>query len=251
MPDTFALTIITIVIVTIIGAFIKGRSKDKCLNDFHGDIVTLEETSGKIIWGRLRVENSGIELCYKQAHQDQQGHLETSFILYKHEFPLIQAIIRFHNKLDEAGKKKRADELRKTYHPSTTRRICRKVHNFFKTVRDSIIDITNLLIGRVKRISPAGAILVSQDKYVSRIKQELITTMGTSYEPLLEKHIGKKVVLELMRGDKIYEYPGVLKDYTAEFIEVMDVDYQLSDEPPQKADLVVLRKYGVIRHLGE
>ena len=76
--------------------------------------------------------------------------------------------------------------------------------------------------------------------------------MGTSYEPLLEKYIGKKVVLELIKADKIIEHCGVLKDYTADFIETMDVDYKISqDQPPRKADLVVPRKYGVVRHLGE
>ncbi|MBA7707017.1 hypothetical protein ES703_115878 [subsurface metagenome] len=32
----------------------------------------------------------------------------------------------------------------------------------------------------------------------------------------------------------------------------MDVNYKVKeDEPAKKADLVVLRKYGVVRHLGE
>jgi len=48
------------------------------------------------------------------------------------------------------------------------------------------------------------------------------------------------------------EYCGVLKEYTAAFVEVMDVDYKAEEgQPGRKADLVVLRKYGVVRHLGE
>lgn len=76
---------------------------------------------------------------------------------------------------------------------------------------------------------------------------------GTSaFEPLLERYIGNKVVLEMIKGDKVLEYCGVLKDYTAEFIEIMDVDYA-SDlgRPTRKADLVVPRKHGLIRHLAE
>jgi hypothetical protein len=77
-------------------------------------------------------------------------------------------------------------------------------------------------------------------------------SVGTSYEPLLERYIGNKVVLELIRADTVFEYCGVLKEYTADFIEVMDVDYKAKeDRQPRKADLVVSRKYGVIRHLGE
>ena len=91
-----------------------------------------------------------------------------------------------------------------------------------------------------------------RDKYVSQIKQELVGSLGTAFEPLLERHIGRTVVLEIKKGDKISEHPAVLKDYTAEFIEVMDVDYKTqADQPLRKADLVVPRAVGFVRHLGE
>jgi hypothetical protein len=84
------------------------------------------------------------------------------------------------------------------------------------------------------------------------MKQELVGAVGTSFEPLLERYIGHKVVLKVTRADKMFEYCGVLKDYTAEFIEIMDVEYKAQQEQAaQKVDLVVLRKYGTVRHLGE
>ena len=252
MPDTFAITIVSIIIFTVVAAFIKGRSKDKCLRDFSEDLVTLEETTGKIIWGKLSVENTGLELIYPTKHKDKSGHDETSYILYKQEYPNIQALIRYHDELNERRKKKRKKELKRTYHPRALRRLKRRIQNLFKTVKDSVMDVVNLLIGQAKRAAPAGAMLTSQDKYVSQIKQELVGSMGTSFEPLLERHIGKRVVLELTKGGKIFEYPGVLKDYTAEFIEIMDVDYRIKEEQTaRKADLAIPRKYGVIRHLGE
>jgi hypothetical protein len=69
---------------------------------------------------------------------------------------------------------------------------------------------------------------------------------------LLERYIGHKVVLEMVKGDRILEYCGVLKEYTAEFIEIMDVNYAVQEnDPARKADLVVPRKIGLIRHLAE
>ena len=69
---------------------------------------------------------------------------------------------------------------------------------------------------------------------------------------LLERYIGKRIVLEISKGDRIHEFPGVLKDYTSEFIEVLDVDYKVKKEDvPKKADLVVRRQYGIVRHLAE
>jgi len=247
-----AITIIFIVLATVVAAFIRRRSRDKCLKDYSRNMVTLEETSGKTIWGKLRVENTGLEFVYPTRHEDKEGHNEMSYILYKHEYPNIAALVRYHDQLSERNKKEREKELKRTYHPTILRRLKRKIQNVFKTVRDSVMEVVNLLISQAKKATPAGAVLSSQDKYVSQMKQELMGSMGTSYEPLLERYIGNRVVLELIKGDKIFEYCGVLKEYTAEFIEVMDVNYKVKeDQSARKADLVVLRKYGVIRHLGE
>ena len=206
-----AITIIFIVLATAVAAFIRKRSRDKCLKDFSMDMVTLEETSGKTIWGRLRVENTGLEFVYPTKHEDEQGHDETSYILYKYEYPNLAALIRYHDQLSERNKKERDKELKRTYHPSVLRRLKRKIANVFKTVRDSVMEVVNLLISQAKKATPAGAVLSSQDKYVSQMKQELVESVGTSYEPLLERYIGNKVVLELVKGDNIIEYCGVLK----------------------------------------
>ena len=247
-----ALTIIFIILAAGIGAFVRKRSRDKCLRDFEQNMVTLEQTSGKAIWGRLRVENTGLEFVYPEKNKDQQGHEEASYILYKYEYPDIQAVIRVHDELSEQNKMAREKELKRTYHPGFWRRLKRRILNVFRTVRDSIVEIVNLLISQAKKATPAGKVLTSQDKYVSQMKAELMATSGTSFEPLLERYIGHKVVLEMIKGDKILEYCGVLKEYTAEFIEIMDVSYAVKpDQPTRTADLVVPRKHGLIRHLAE
>ena len=259
MPNIFAvaipytaITIIFIVLGTVVAAFIRRRSRDKCLKDFSQNTVTLEDPAGKIICGKLNVENTGLEFVYSDKHKDEDGHDEASYVLYKYEYPNIQALIRYHDQLSERGKKQRGKELKRTYHPTILRRVKRRTQNIFKTVRDSVMEVVNLLISQAQKAIPAGAVLSSQDKYVSQMKQGLMGSVGTSFEPLLERYIGHKVVLELLKGDRMFGYCGVLKDYTAEFIEIMDVDYKVKeDEQARTADLVVLRKYGVIRHLGE
>ena len=255
LAETIPYTTITIVFIVVaagVAAFVRRKSRDKCLRDFERNMVTLEETSGRIVWGKLRVENTGLEFVYPQKHKDEDGHDEASYILYKYEYPNIGAVVRFHDELSESNKKNREKELKRTYHPGTVRRLKRKIRNVFKTVRDSMVEIVNLLISQAKKAAPAGKMLSSQDKYVSQMKQELMGSVGTSFEPLLERYIGHKVVLELIKGDKIFEYCGVLKEYTAEFVEIMDVDYRIKeDQPARKADLAVPRKLGVIRHLAE
>jgi hypothetical protein len=246
------ITIVFIVVAAAVAAFVRRKSRDKCLRDFEHNMVTLEETSGKIVWGKLRVENTGLEFVYPKKHKDEDGHDEASYILYKYEYPNIGAVVRFHDELSERNKKNREKELKRTYHPGLWRRQKRRIKNIFKTLRDSVVEIVNLLISQAKKATPTGKVLSSQDRYVSQMKQELMGSVGTSFEPLLERYIGHKVVLELIRGDKIFEYCGVLKEYTAEFVEIIDVNYkQKENQSTRKADLVVPRKYGVVRHLGE
>jgi len=247
-----AITILFIIFAAGLGAFVRKRSRDKCLRDFEQNMVTLEDTAGKTIWGKLRVENTGLEFVYPQKQKDEDGHDEASYILYKYEYPKIGLVIRFHDDLSDENKKAREKELEKTYHPDWDRRLKRKMLNVLRTVRDSVVEIVNLVISQAKKATPAGNVLASQDKYVSQMKQELMGSVGTSFEPLLERYIGHKVVLEMIKGDKIFEYCGVLKEYTAEFIEIMNVNYKTTeDQPPRIADLAVPRKLGLVRHLGE
>lgn len=253
MPlNSLTITIIFIILSTLIAAFVRGRKKDKCLVDFRNDTVTLEQVNGKMVCGKLTVENTGMELLYKEKQKDAAGHDEASYLLYKHEFGNIQAILRFHDDLDQKNRKDREKELKKIYHPGFFRRLNRKTLNIFRTIRDSVAEVINVLISQAKKVGPAGGVLTSQDKHVTQIKQELMGSVATSYEPLLEKYIGHKVVLEIIKGDKIVEYPGVLKDYTADFIAILDANYQIKDgEPMRKADIVVPRKIGIVRHVGE
>ena len=87
-----AITILFIIFAAGVGAFVRKRSRDKCLRDFEHNMVTLEQKSGKTIWGKLRVENTGLEFIYPEKHKDQEGHDETSYILYKYEYPEIVVV---------------------------------------------------------------------------------------------------------------------------------------------------------------
>lgn len=253
MPDTFLITLVFIGLCTIIGAFVKGRSRDRCLIDFKNSPVSLEMKDGKSIWGRLNVEHTGIELVYDSDYLDEKdGHYERSYILYKNEFSNIELVIKYQDKLSKEEKAHREKALRKYYKPTAIYRIKRRLRNFFNVVRDAIVEVFNLFMGRVRTATPAGAVLSGQDKYVSKIQQQLIPATSTSYEPLLEKYIGKKVVIKMARKEKAVEYCGILKDYSTDFIEILDVKY---NEQPQDtvriADIIAPRQLAVVRHLGK
>ncbi|MFH1754001.1 MAG: hypothetical protein ABH875_07460 [Candidatus Omnitrophota bacterium] len=252
MTNTFGITVLLIALVTIIGAFIKGRSRDRCLVDFNGFPVTIEMRDGKDIWGNMSVEPTGIELIYKEDYLDEKdGHIEKSYIFYKNDFPAIGALVRYEDALDQTQKKKREKILKKYYTPSHIHSLGRKAKNIFSTVRDSLMELSTLLIGRVRSVTPIGAALSGQDKYVSQLQQQLVPT-GYAFEPILEKHIGRKVILSFNRKDKKEEYLGILKEYTTDFVEIIDVSYKKDPaQAPKKADIIASRQIGIIRHLGK
>ncbi len=250
-PNAFAITVVFIALATFVAAFVRGRKRDKCLRDFAKAPITLQLADGKCVWGRLTVENTGLELTYDDKHADQLGHAEASFILYKHEFGNICALVRFFDDLSDREKKQREKVLKRTWHPGPLSRWRRRLANIFRTVRDSIMEVANLLLARAQKTARVGQVLTTQDKYVSRMKTELTGAAGTSYEPLLERHIGRKVVFEMAGGESLVEYSAVLKEYTTEFIELMDVQYGMDDLGPRRGDIIVPRSRAIVRHLGE
>ena len=126
--DSLTITIIFIILSTVIGAFIKGRMRDKCLLDFAKDLVNIELTGGKVIWGILRLEATGLEIKYKEPYLDKDdNHIETSFVLYKNEYPNVQCIVRFLDCMDDKSKTKRARFLNTIYQQKGLRRIKRNI----------------------------------------------------------------------------------------------------------------------------
>ena len=249
------ITILFILLAALVGIFARRITRDRCLKDFEDYTITLEKNSGQIVCGTLQVENTGLEILHAPviATPCPPGTLyKGSTLMYKPEYSSIQAIVRYLDQLSESNRKRRQRQLECVYHPGMMRRVLRKTKNVFKTIRDSMLEIVNLLISQVKKVGPAGTIITHQDKYVTAMKNELVGTMGTSYEPLLERYIGHRVVLEFIREDQPVYLGGILREYTSEFIEIMDVDYSPDNTTsPRKADLVVLRARGIVRHLGE
>jgi len=57
--------------------------------------------------------------------------------------------------------------------------------------------------------------------------QLLSGTLGNAYEPILERYIGQYVVLEITRGDTVEEEYGILKEYSAKYVELLNVKVEV------------------------
>lgn len=250
LDNALLLTIIFIIVSTIVSAFISSRRRDRCLASFRGFMVTLLEKSGKRVWGHLAIEASGLELLYSEGHAGQD-HIETSYILFKEEYDSIYLLLRFHSELSNENKRRRIKEVKKAYHPWPLRLLARKARNIANTCKDSIFEVLGLAMTRAKTANPALATLASQQKSVKRVEKGVVDYLGRAYDSILEKHIGKWVVLEIITIDEeVQEYVGIFKDYSRQFLQVMDVSYPDGDET-RLCDIIVPRAHAAIRHGAE
>lgn len=249
--DAGTITILFIFLSALLAVVFKKIKKDKCLKDFREDIITLELLNGEQYRGEFILKSTGFRFRYPELIEGQHNLKFLSFLLYKNEFPDIQAVVRYHKDLTEEGKRLRKEDFRRTFQPSRWRRIKRSIINFFKIIKDAVIEIVNLLTSHLSKTTPVGAAISSNDMQVNKMKNEVYGLVETSYEPLLEDYIGERVILELKRGDEWVKYNGVLKDYTTEFVELIDVDYAPETSGKIDADLIVLRKYGIVRNLSK
>lgn len=225
---SFIITLAVIILATLIGAYLRSAHKDRCLRDFDGYHITVERKNNRVIWGDMHLQATGFEMIYRSDVQDDD-HMETSYVLYKDEYDEIQAIYRYARDLTEELQKQRARSVAKSLHPGIFRRSTRGLRNFLSTASDSFSEALTLTLGRVRR---RGAALMNDTSqtYIRGIGKDVIGYVGTSYDALLEKFVGTRVVVEVVEDNEVHEHVGMLKEYSADFLEVLDVYYPLPRE---------------------
>lgn len=216
---------LVIIAAALISAYVRSSRKDRCLKDFDGFHVTVERKNNRVIWGTMHLFSTGFDLKYSGDVQDEH-HVETSYVFYKDEFHDLQAIYRYARELDEKNQKRRAKSMQRSFHPNPLRRFGRSLRNFMNTASDSLNDALGLVVGRARKPG-AKVITDTSEAYVKNIGKDLIGYVGTSYDPLLEHYIGSRVVMEMMENGEVHEHVGILKEYSADFLEVLDVYFPL------------------------
>ncbi|MCD6290179.1 MAG: hypothetical protein J7M34_06715 [Anaerolineae bacterium] len=222
MDISLLTTVAVIFVAAMVGAYLQSTKRDRCLKSFDGFHITIERKNGRVIWGVMHLEPTGMELEYRSDVHDKK-HIETSYVFYRSEYGDIQTIFRYVDQLTAENIERRNRDLERSFHPNILRRLGRKTRNFINTANDSLSEALNVVMGRVK--APGQLITDVGQKQLTQVGKSIIGYVGTSYDPLLERYVGSKVVVEVVEGDTVYEYVGVLKEYSADFLEVLDVYY--------------------------
>ena len=227
VENPFATTLVFLVLGTLVGSLISRRVLDRCLKDFEGYPVTLSLKDGQVFHGELDVEKSGLEFLYERT-TPQEGLRKTSFLIYQPEYNTVHALLRYLDRLSPEQLRARQRAAQKAYHPNFFRRSWRAARNFFASVKDSLIEAFGLAMGRMKGIQAAAPVMKTGGSYIDRVgKQTIGTAADVSYDPLLEKQIGLRIVLQLPQDAAVQdECVGTFREYTKDFFALMDVDYQ-------------------------
>ncbi len=216
---SFLTSLLIFIIITVFITYLSGKRTNRCFKDFSKYPVTVI-TKDKAVWGDFYPESTGFYIKYKKPKKEK-NFKELSYLFYKQEFEEIIALTREVSELNELQKRKREREIERTYKPTILRKLKRYLYNIVIIASDVIKEALSLTLGRVLSRIPQN--LPSQKGYSSKISQLLVPT--SSYDGLLEKIIGKKVILEIKDKDGYKEHPGIFKEYTKDFLEVLNVNY--------------------------
>jgi hypothetical protein len=212
-----------VILITMFGAYLRSRKRDPCLKAFEHYHVTLERTNGKVIWGEMELEATGFELFYRDSVQDA-NHVESSYVMYGSEFGEIQALYRYVDDLSPEDRARRHRDLERYFHPGPVVRLTRNTQHFFTIAGESLTEVLGMVMGRLRK--PAGRYIgeVTDDQF-KRFSTDVVGSVGTVYDPILERLVGIKVVVELLEGDESHEHVAVFKNYSPDFFELLDLQY--------------------------
>ncbi len=225
--NPFAATLIFLMAATLVGTLVSRFVLDRCLRDFEGYPVTLELKDGRVYHGELDVEKSGLEFLYEKT-TPQADITKTSFLIYQPEYKTVHCLVRYHDRLDEEQQEARRKAAERAYHPNFLRRWARALRNLFASIKDALIKALGLVMGKMKGIQAAAPVIKTGGTYIESVgKQTIGVAADVSYDPLLEKQIGLRVVLVLPQDSAVQdECVGTFREYTKDFFLLMDVDYE-------------------------
>lgn len=231
--DTTLLTILLLLVLATALALVRSRQRDRCLRSLQDFHVTLAEQGRDLTWGRMQVYATGLEVEYPQAVVARAGHLERSFIFYNDQFDAMTALYRCPQGLSAEEQERRSELIARTVHPGLHRRVGRWIRNWLGMVRDALVQAVGLVIGVAKTQAPGSAVFGTQEQQVKALSGEIIGHTGNAFDPLMERHLFTQVVVEITADGTTRSYCGWLKDYSSQFIEVLDAYANTHDTMPR------------------
>ena len=140
----------------------------------------------------------------------------------------IEGLFRVHGELTQDNQQRREKEIEKTRNPGMVRVLSRRTQNFMNTFRDAINESMGMLLTRMKGTSSLS-VFKTQDERLKKIGSNALVAAGNSFDPILERHLGKPVVVELQTESGKVEYAGLLREYSQSWLSLFDCTISLQN----------------------
>jgi hypothetical protein len=230
LDDVFWATLLLIFLVPLVVALVARVRKDRCLKLLDDHHVTLLDAEGRPFWGDLVVRSQGLEVLFDAPYTNSRGLTKASVLVPADEAGKAFALCRTDHALTAGERARREKQIVETYRPGSYRRLARGARNFLNVIRDAVLKSISVFVGALSTRSGFAAAAGKQKGEVDSLGTSLMNVITSAYDPLLERHIGDRVILELVNppgaAKPRSEFPGYLVDYTQEFIAVFHVDGQ-------------------------
>jgi hypothetical protein len=221
--DTFAfwLPLLFLFVSALVGTILKRRSCDHCLKKFEGSKVILSDSLGVFHRGFLCVFAQGLEIVFSDSGNKENGKIN-SLIIHPKEVNEIPFLVRPAPDGDTITGLAWRQELNRILHPSLWDRICRLSLNFYNMLRDAFGQAAKTILGAVSKDTTVGQVK-NADKQINKIGSELNTLVPNAWEPVLEKHRGRRIIVERKCKTGLIKESGILEDYSPQFLLVRNV----------------------------
>jgi hypothetical protein len=234
----FWASILLIFVLTIVSALLRRLAKDKALKLFNDYHVAFFSERRPPLWGDMIVFSQGVEIIFDDPYTTRRGVVKSSALIYEDEFNPMIAFTRSVHGLTEKELKDRERQIYRTSRPNVLQRFARWFRNLLNTLRDAISKTIGLVIGRMTAGGAgAAAVISTQAGDINTLTGTVVGLAANAYEPLLERYIGRPVVVEINLPPppgpppppnwipEVCEFPGYLVDYTQKFVAVFNVDH--------------------------
>lgn len=221
MDSIFYITIFFVFGAALVSFIVQRWALDRCLKHFSNFNVSIEEEDKDPTWGELSVYPGGIEILYSEARSDDTGNTETSYIIFQDQLDKVRAIERYHEELDEEDKARRLKDVNALKKRGFLKKLSRTMRNLSNAFKDAISQSMGLIVAQT-RGKASSSMAKSQDAGIKKIGDETLTAVGNRFEPILERYIGSKVIVESQNGEEVARHEGILKEYSSNWIELLE-----------------------------
>ena len=221
MDNIFYITIIFVFAAALVSFIIQRWALDRCLKHFSNFNVSVEQEDRDPIWGELTVYPGGIEIIYSEARSDDTGNTETSYILFEEQMNKVTAIERYHEELDDEDKARRLADVNSLKKRGFFKKLGRMLRNLSNAFKDAISQAMGLIVAQT-RGKASSSMAKSQDAGIKKIGDETLGAVGNRFEPILERYIGAKVIVEAKNGEDLLRHEGILKEYSSNWLELLE-----------------------------